>query len=54
MVKSTKIGKNFTITFSESSHHYLSNGISFVWFFGGPNFFIIFSSDVIVTSRLDF
>ena len=50
MVKSTKIGQNSTdghnfdrikIEFSESSHHYLPNDMSYAWFRGGPSLPII-------------
>ena len=65
MVKLVKIGHNFTlmaimfgfsrsvtikITFSESSYHYLSNDISFAWFYRRPNFPIVSSNEAIVTS----
>ena len=42
------------VTFSESSHHYLSNDISFVWFRGSPNFAIVFGNDVTVMSQVRF
>ena len=48
MVKSTNIGQNFT--FSESTHRYPSNDLSFTRLRRGPSFPIVFINDVIVTS----